>query len=187
MTDTTEWDYLSDEFQQEIINYQKRIAELETTTYCAYCGARFTLDDKAAAQVTEHIYTCEKHPMRQLEAERDTQRELIGRPAEAIFGEYHDMRVRVKELELKWELAQGTIAVCENYIKELQEERRWIPISERLPKDGELVLTMSANWRWKIQIAKRHSDVPQWFSDDGWETENKITHWMELPKPIEEE
>jgi len=37
-------------------------------TYCAYCGAEYPLDDNAAAQVSEHIKTCEKHPMRAVEA-----------------------------------------------------------------------------------------------------------------------
>lgn len=43
----------------------------DNETYCAYCGQRYPLDDKAAALVTEHIYTCEKHPMRIPEAQRD--------------------------------------------------------------------------------------------------------------------
>ena len=37
-------------------------------TYCAYCGAEYPLDDNAANQVSEHIKTCEKHPMRAVEA-----------------------------------------------------------------------------------------------------------------------
>jgi len=43
---------------------------LVTKTYCAYCGAEFDLGDADAATtaVTEHIYSCEKHPMRELEA-----------------------------------------------------------------------------------------------------------------------
>ena len=45
-----------------------RLAELESKTYCAYCGAEFTIDDSAIALVTDHIYTCDKHPMRQLGA-----------------------------------------------------------------------------------------------------------------------
>lgn len=44
---------------------------VQDATYCAYCGARFHLDDKAATFVTEHIYTCEKHPMRIPERQRD--------------------------------------------------------------------------------------------------------------------
>jgi len=38
-------------------------------TYCAYCGAEYPLDDAAATLVSEHIKTCEKHPMRAVEAE----------------------------------------------------------------------------------------------------------------------
>ncbi len=37
-------------------------------TYCAYCGAEYPLDDDAATLVSEHIKTCEKHPMRAVEA-----------------------------------------------------------------------------------------------------------------------
>jgi len=34
-------------------------------TYCAYCGECFALTDPEAAKkaVTEHIYTCKKHPI----------------------------------------------------------------------------------------------------------------------------
>ena len=50
---------------------QARIDELETSTYCAYCGEKYPLDDKAASAVSEHIVTCDKHPMRKLEEEWD--------------------------------------------------------------------------------------------------------------------
>jgi hypothetical protein len=50
---------------------RKKLEELENTTYCAYCGERFALDDKAATFVTEHIRTCPDHPMRAIEAERN--------------------------------------------------------------------------------------------------------------------
>ena len=45
----------------------KRIIAKADKTYCAYCGAEFPLDDDAASQVSEHIKTCEKHPMRKVE------------------------------------------------------------------------------------------------------------------------
>jgi hypothetical protein len=38
--------------------------------------------------------------------ERDTQRELIGRPAEAIYGEYHDMREELAALKERTGLCQ---------------------------------------------------------------------------------
>jgi hypothetical protein len=59
--------------RQEVIDLLDAIiAEAEgNATYCAYCGARFPLDDEAATLVTEHIYSCVKHPMRDIEKERD--------------------------------------------------------------------------------------------------------------------
>ena len=56
---------------------EAQVAELEQFTYCAYCNKQFTLDDEAAAKVTEHIYTCGKHPMRDVEQERDRLREAL--------------------------------------------------------------------------------------------------------------
>lgn len=54
-----------------------KVAEMEQTTYCAYCAQQFTLDDNAAAKVTEHIYTCDKHPMRDVEQQRDQLRKVL--------------------------------------------------------------------------------------------------------------
>lgn len=39
-------------------------------TYCAFCGATFPVDD-SAEEVSKHIATCPKHPMRRVEKERD--------------------------------------------------------------------------------------------------------------------
>ena len=50
----------------------KTIQELKNklnSTYCAYCGAEFALNDEAVRLVSEHIRTCEKHPMRHAEAQ----------------------------------------------------------------------------------------------------------------------
>ncbi len=44
------------------------IEQMKAHTYCAYCGAEFDIDD-AAEHVSNHIATCVKHPMRDLEAE----------------------------------------------------------------------------------------------------------------------
>jgi len=45
------------------------IKDLETSTYCAYCGERCELDDEAASKISSHIKSCKKHPMRKLEAD----------------------------------------------------------------------------------------------------------------------
>jgi len=60
--------------------------ELNESTYCAYCGEAFVLDDAAASKVTEHIYSCLKHPMRDVEAERDALREKGQALADALKG-----------------------------------------------------------------------------------------------------
>jgi hypothetical protein len=57
-----------------------RVAELEVQmkrTYCAYCGEEFLLDDESASQVSHHIATCAKHPMRAVERDRDRLRALL--------------------------------------------------------------------------------------------------------------
>jgi len=66
---TQEWD--EHKCREEFDRLRSRIVELETSTYCAYCGEKYPLDDKAATAVSEHIKTCKKHPMRKLEEEWD--------------------------------------------------------------------------------------------------------------------
>jgi hypothetical protein len=72
-------------------------------------------------------------------------------------------------------------------IAELEEKQRWIPVSERLPRDGEYVLaaftdtilTATYHRQWTgfvglddwLDIEGRHSGTP--------------THWMPLPEPPE--
>lgn len=49
------------------------VAKTEVT-YCAYCGEEFPFDDNCASKVTEHIYQCLNHPMRDVEKQRDEAR-----------------------------------------------------------------------------------------------------------------
>ena len=56
----------------------------------------------------------------------------------------------------------------------------WIPCSERLPKDGELVLI--AHVSGAVYIADR--DGKYWEEDSGeWYDGENVTHWMPLPEP----
>ena len=53
-------------YQVAVTRYEKEIADYKaqaTLTYCVYCGATFPVDNKAGDKVTEHINTCEKHPL----------------------------------------------------------------------------------------------------------------------------
>ena len=55
---------------------------LRESTYCAYCGAKFPLDEAASEQVSGHIRTCPKHPMRQVEEDLAELRPLAKRLAD---------------------------------------------------------------------------------------------------------
>lgn len=65
---------------------------------------------------------------------------------------------------------------------------RWIPVTERLPKEGEFVLVYGDLYPNKhdggvIAVSKR-MDWNYW---QGFGRERDITHWMPLPKPPKEE
>ena len=75
---------------------------------------------------------------------------------------------------------------------ELKEERRWIPVGERLPEPDKKVLAIVSG-RWENITFDRAYELMSWSSDEGWimeawpELEDpEVTHWMPLPKPPEE-
>jgi hypothetical protein len=49
----------------EVSSLESRLAELQSKTYCAYCGAEFAITDAEAAKeaITKHIYECVEHPV----------------------------------------------------------------------------------------------------------------------------
>lgn len=55
--------------ESQLAEAKAEIERRNTETYCAYCGKRYPLDDQAATLVSEHIRTCEKHPMREVESQ----------------------------------------------------------------------------------------------------------------------
>ena len=64
----------------------------------------------------------------------------------------------------------------------------WIPVTERLPKEGEFVLVHGNLYPNKhdggvIAVSKR-MDWNYW---QGFGRERNITHWMPLPEPPKEE
>ena len=64
----------------------------------------------------------------------------------------------------------------EDYIAELEAARRWIPVSERLPKEKQSVLALDRTgtaYHW--EYSKRLSNIFVGY----------YTHWMPLPEPPE--
>ena len=63
---------MTDKQDKELRLLKHRISELKANrlTYCAYCGEEFPIDAEGTPEaVSQHILTCEKHPIRQLRGE----------------------------------------------------------------------------------------------------------------------
>jgi hypothetical protein len=61
-------------------------------------------------------------------------------------------------------------------------EQRWIPVSERLPEDGDWVLWFNKSWSCPVLVARRDGDSLDW-GGDFCHTLHGFTHWMPLPEP----
>lgn len=59
----------------------------------------------------------------------------------------------------------------------------WIPVSERLPNDGEFVLTYK-NGQFEVQEYEKRRNG--WISGGWFWSLCTVTHWMPLPEPPEE-
>lgn len=74
-------------------------------------------------------------------------------------------------------------------IIKLEEQTRWIPVSERLPKDRELVLFSKKTDRvFEGRYFDNDTDH-QWYSfrDETFAWNNVVTAWMPLPEPYKAE
>ena len=73
-----------------------------------------------------------------------------------------------------------------------QEERRWIPVTERLPGNDDFVLVIVCGKAGCITL-ENATELAQFSMDEGWILEMwpewedpKVTHWMPLPEPPKE-
>lgn len=107
--------------------------------------------------------------------------------AEASMNAYNSEIARMK---LEAELARRDARIAE-----LEQERRWIPVSERLPEYGEPSLTIYHTKNATSQITIRclvedRDDKLRviWYDIENglWVNGNNITHWMPLPEPPED-
>ena len=62
-------------------------------------------------------------------------------------------------------------------IAELEAERRWIPVTERLPEFGDVVLVCDS----KGYVNKDF----RYEADGKWKLTDFVRHWMPLPEPPE--
>ena len=97
---------------------------------------------------------------------------------------------RGKEAEIKAVEDSCILAVAA--LRE-QEERRWIPVTERLPDSDDFVLVIASGIVGNITLDNAielaaFSEVEGWILEMWPELEDpKVTHWMPLPEPPKEE
>ena len=78
---------------------------------------------------------------------------------------------------------------AENRIKEAMKPK-WIPVSERLPEEEELVLIICKNGARFVGYYKRfhYNNEISWgiktaLNSTRWLNKGRVTHWMPLPEP----
>ena len=103
--------------------------------------------------------------------DRDAKTDIYNRAYEALL-----ISMDVKDME---------ISNLSSEVSALREQVRWIPVSEKLPKDNQEVLI------YADLIAKGvHSTKSRQWSADGYyyhgDWYDTVTHWMPLPQPPEE-
>lgn len=83
-------------------------------------------------------------------------------------------------VEESWKTVRGTI----EHAPAVQTEQRWIPVSERLPREYTRVIGYMA-WKAMTAIEYQHG---RWYSIDHLEPlpDEAVSHWMPLPKPPKE-
>ncbi len=72
----------------------------------------------------------------------------------------------------------------EEYIAELEDAQRWVPVSERLPKENAPVLVLTVLGGMFVDFIHGKSVVtgnPDFYELDV----EDVTHWMPLPEPPE--
>lgn len=57
---------------------------------------------------------------------------------------------------------------------------RWIPVTEQMPKNGEMVL---CNTTWFVEVLQWDERADVWCGQHRGYPKSYVTHWMPLPEP----
>ena len=90
------------------------------------------------------------------------------------------MRILARDIKSQDGLANACIAEAADRMERLVEERRWVPVGERLPEEGVFVLWHTRWNHWPITDGKRDGNTVDFGGDLNAPLED-VTHWMPLP------
>ena len=77
------------------------------------------------------------------------------------------------------EATQNCIVKLQEQIAELRSVHKWIPVTERLPKGGEIVL---CNTKYFLEVLQWDERTDMWVDQYRSYRKNYVTHWMPLPE-----
>ena len=81
----------------------------------------------------------------------------------------------IEELNREYESVSASLNESVELLRKLQKTK-WIPVTERLPREQETVLTYN----------KQGAILLDWRHDNKWCCFGDVTHWMPLPEPPKE-
>lgn len=100
-----------------------------------------------------------------------------------------DTREKIKKLLMEKGFGvEGATIAAEHLIANGVTAQQWIPVTERLPDEGEDVFVFGY-WHEKWQPLKCHYSPHfkgQWFTSVSGQQVYAVTHWMPLPEPPQE-
>lgn len=85
--------------------------------------------------------------------------------------------------------AADTLEAQQKRIEELEAERRWIPVTERLPKhsDGHVLVTDGEQVKISCRNACYKTASGEVRCAQGYGSGMPVTHWMPMPEMMKEE
>lgn len=86
------------------------------------------------------------------------------------------------------EIASESFKESIEIVNELAEEYKggWIPVSERLPDEGQTVLVQDFEDYYEVCTCETKQGVKGFSSGDWWASANNYIAWMPLPAPYKE-
>ena len=105
----------------------------------------------------------------------------------ALRGAAESLKAALKDAQKSIEVFGQANAALRDKVPE------WIPVTERLPEPGKMVLLTVSGKVKNISLVDAY-ELGEFNTDEGWILEMwpewegpKVTHWMPLPEPPEEE